>query len=143
MEIDAHSLCRTRERKGISQRALAQRLNVSQRTISRWESGHERCHPKYWDELEAVLGVNIQTLYADQVRDDIVDEMVERGLTQLSARHAYDSSIGPMLAEKMAEYDPPKKIKDPLLQQIVDAWPTLSDTAKVKVMTLLAEIKNR
>ena len=109
--------------------------------ISRWESGEERCHPKHWDKLAEALGVTIETLFTNQLRSDIIDELVERGYSAAMAQNAYDGAIGPMISERLAGYDTTPA--HPLLAQIISAWPKLSAEAKLKMISLLAEIKSR
>ena len=143
MEIDAHLLCSLRERRGKSQRDLAKEVKVSQRTISRWESGAERCHPKYWDRIEAAFGIKIDQLFSSELRDDIIDELVERGVTSTMANSMYDSSIGPMIQDRLAQYDDRPANADKILQMVIDNWAKLSDSQKLQMIAMIQEIKNR
>jgi transcriptional regulator with XRE-family HTH domain len=59
-----HEELRTRRTElGMSQAELADRLEISQQTISRWEAGSAAPGPRRIAELAAVLGLNLSALF--------------------------------------------------------------------------------
>ena len=51
-----------RKEKGLTQQQLADRLNISNKAISKWECGHGAPDVSLWEELSAVLGADILKL---------------------------------------------------------------------------------
>ena len=51
-----------RKEKGMTQRQLADRLNISNKTVSKWECGNGAPDLSLWEELSAVLGADILKL---------------------------------------------------------------------------------
>lgn len=55
-------IAQLRKEKGFTQQALAERLHLSNKTISKWECGQGCPDAGVWDELAEVLGVDMQKL---------------------------------------------------------------------------------
>ncbi len=51
-----------RKEKGLTQRQLAEQLNISNKTVSKWECGKGAPDVSLWEELSAVLGADILRL---------------------------------------------------------------------------------
>ncbi|MBP2633586.1 MAG: uncharacterized protein H6Q70_4214 [Firmicutes bacterium] len=51
-----------RTEKGMTQRQVADKLNISNKTISKWECGLGCPDVSLWDELSLVLGADLLTL---------------------------------------------------------------------------------
>lgn len=51
-----------RTEKGLTQKALAEKLCLSDKTISKWERGYGCPDPAIWDSLSAILGVGVESI---------------------------------------------------------------------------------
>ena len=60
--VPKNPLQAARERKGLNQGDVALQLDVTQATISNWESGRTMPHPSRWDDLARVYGVSVTSL---------------------------------------------------------------------------------
>lgn len=58
---------RLRLEQGLTQRALAQRLNLSAKTISKWETGHGCPDVSLLGELSAMLGVDLGAMLSGEL----------------------------------------------------------------------------
>lgn len=52
-----HPLRRYREKEGLSQEALAERLGVTGMTVYRWEAGKRLPREKHWPKIKAVTNI--------------------------------------------------------------------------------------
>jgi DNA-binding XRE family transcriptional regulator/desulfoferrodoxin (superoxide reductase-like protein) len=57
-----HFIFQLRKEKGLTQQQLADQLNVSNKTISKWECGLGCPDVSLWSDLAAVLGADIQKM---------------------------------------------------------------------------------
>jgi len=57
-----HPLRQYREKEGLSQEALAERLGVTGMTVYRWETGARLPRRKDWPKIENETGVSVTTL---------------------------------------------------------------------------------
>lgn len=49
-----------RKEKGLTQKNVAEALNISNKTISKWETGMGCPDASLWSELSGILGADIQ-----------------------------------------------------------------------------------
>jgi len=61
----APTLAEMRSQLGVSQRALARALNVSPRTVFRWEHDLNRMHPVYTLKLQRMLDALLKNRHTD------------------------------------------------------------------------------
>lgn len=62
---------RARLRAGLKQRELAQRLDIDQRQLNRWENGHVAPSPRYMARLEEELDVPAESfLRTDETEEN-------------------------------------------------------------------------
>lgn len=62
-----------RKEKGLTQQQLADRLNISNKAISKWECGHGAPDVSLWEELSAVLGADILKLLQGELHPNRPD----------------------------------------------------------------------
>lgn len=55
-------IAQLRKEKGLTQQALAERLHLSNKTVSKWECGQGAPDASVWDALADVLGADLQKL---------------------------------------------------------------------------------
>lgn len=58
----SNPLRKARDARGLSQADLAARLDVTQGTISNWETGSFTPDPKLWRDIARAYGVGVETL---------------------------------------------------------------------------------
>lgn len=61
---------RARQRAGLKPRELAQRLDIDQRQLSRWENGHVAPSPRYMRRLEQELNVPAESFLRSDDEED-------------------------------------------------------------------------
>ena len=66
--VTASTIKELREAKGLTQRALAERLGVTDKAVSRWESARGLPDISLLEDLAAELGVSIAELFTGDVR---------------------------------------------------------------------------
>lgn len=65
-----------RREKGLTQRALAEQLGVSDRTISKWETGRGAPDVSLLSAVSDALGVNIEEILRGELRpEDSTDRL--------------------------------------------------------------------
>ena len=57
-----------RERRGITQRALAERIGVTDKAVSKWETGRGLPDVSLVESLAGALGVSVAELFSGEVR---------------------------------------------------------------------------
>lgn len=62
-----------RKEKGMTQKALADKMNLSDRTISKWERGIGCPDVSLLHELSDILGVNIENILAGDLEPNVTD----------------------------------------------------------------------
>lgn len=62
-----NAIIKLRERKGLSQKELADILNITQGAVSQWELGLSRPTSKILPELAKALGCTIDELFRDDM----------------------------------------------------------------------------
>lgn len=62
-----------RTEKGLTQRQVAQQLNISNKTVSKWECGLGCPDVTLWDELSAVLGADVLRLLQGELNPNRPD----------------------------------------------------------------------
>ena len=66
-------LCRLRKEKGMTQKQAAEVLQVSDRTISKWERGAGLPDVSLWKGISALYGVNIEKLLEGNLQEKGVE----------------------------------------------------------------------
>lgn len=56
-----------RKEKGLTQKALANQLGISNKTVSKWECGQGCADLSYWPQLSAILGVDIGQMMEGEI----------------------------------------------------------------------------
>ena len=80
-----------RQSKGMTQKELAAQLRISDKTISRWETGKGLPDPSSWQELSALLGVSINELMAAKSLDS-AQKLSDADRTLLETTQFFKSS---------------------------------------------------
>lgn len=62
-----------RTEKGLTQRQVAEQLNISNKTVSKWECGLGCPDVTLWDELSTVLGADVLTLLQGELSLNRID----------------------------------------------------------------------
>ena len=62
-----------RKEKGLTQQQLADQLNISNKTISKWECGSGAPDVSLWEELSAVLGADVLKLLQGELTPNRLD----------------------------------------------------------------------
>lgn len=62
-----------RKEKGLTQRQLAEQLNISNKTISKWECGNGAPDVSLWEELSGVLGADVLKLLQGELHPNRQD----------------------------------------------------------------------
>ena len=68
-----HLILQLRKEKGLTQRQVAEQLNISNKTISKWECGLGCPDVSLWEELSAVLGADILKLLQGELKPNLPD----------------------------------------------------------------------
>lgn len=63
-----------RKEKGLTQRELAEQLNISNKTISKWECGNGAPDTSLWGELSKILGADILKLLQGELNPNYQDK---------------------------------------------------------------------
>jgi transcriptional regulator with XRE-family HTH domain len=71
-----HFLAKWREHRGLTQKQLAERLDVTDITISRWENGKRELRGKWPASVAEALDIGLNDLYRDPERPSI-DELLQ------------------------------------------------------------------
>lgn len=66
--ISADTIRMLRERRGITQRVLADRIGVTDKAVSKWETGRGLPDASLVEPLAAVLGVSVAELFSGEIR---------------------------------------------------------------------------
>ena len=86
-------LCIARKQQGLTQEQLGERLGVTNKTVSRWETGKYMPDIDKLQELSAILGVSINELLAGEKIEDASD-FVKKADENLIAVLSKDSAFG-------------------------------------------------
>lgn len=62
-----------RKEKGLTQREIAEQLNISNKTVSKWECGKGAPDVSLWEGLSAILGADILKLLQGELNPNHVD----------------------------------------------------------------------
>lgn len=62
-----------RKEKGLTQKKLAEALGVSNKTVSKWETGKGCADLAYWPDLTAILGVDMARVMEGEIRPNKPD----------------------------------------------------------------------
>ncbi|KGL39579.1 hypothetical protein BMT55_16605 [Listeria newyorkensis] len=60
-----NQLGKLRESMGLSQKSLADVLNIKQQTVSSWERGRTSPSPYYMQKIEGIFGVKKEIIFQD------------------------------------------------------------------------------
>lgn len=86
-----------RKQKGFSQEELANRLNVSRQTVSKWEVGDSTPDMEKLAAISDLFGISLDELVLDKTpvqndgnstRSDIVNQVAEKVLTEQNRKRA-------------------------------------------------------
>ena len=92
-----NKLYNLRKQKGLSQEELANRLNVSRQTISKWEVGDSTPEMEKLTAISDLFGISLDELVMDKapvkmegasVKSEIVSELTEKVLTDDNKKKA-------------------------------------------------------
>ena len=86
-------ICAARKQQGMTQEQLGERLGVTNKTVSRWETGKYMPDIDKLQELSAILGISINELLAGEKIEDPTD-FVKKADETLIAVLSKDSSFG-------------------------------------------------
>ena len=86
-------ICAMRRQQGMTQEQLGERLGVTNKTVSRWETGKYMPDIDKLQELSAILGISINELLAGEQIDDAAD-FVKKADENLIAVLSNDSTFG-------------------------------------------------
>ena len=86
-------ICSIRKQQGMTQEQLGERLGVTNKTISRWETGKYMPDIDKLQELSAILGVSINELLAGERIEDAAN-FVKKADENLVAVLSNDSTFG-------------------------------------------------
>ena len=67
-----------RKEKGLTQQEIAAQLNISNKTISKWECGKGAPDVSIWEGLSAILGADILKLLQGELNPNRMDFMSAR-----------------------------------------------------------------
>ena len=82
-----------RKRKGLTQEQLGERLSVTNKTISRWETGKYMPDIDKLQELSAILGISVNELLAGERIEDTAS-FIKKADENLVAILSKDSTFG-------------------------------------------------
>ncbi len=101
-------ICAKRKQRGLTQEQLGEKLGVTNKTVSRWETGKYMPDIDKLQELSAILGISINELLAgEQIKD--ASSFIKKADENLVAILSKDSTFG--LQDRIA-YFKRKWIKD-------------------------------
>ena len=92
-----NKLYELRKQKGFSQEELANRLNVSRQTVSKWEVGDSTPDMEKHTAISDLFGISLDELVLDKApvqndgnstRSDIVNQVAEKVLTEQNRKRA-------------------------------------------------------
>ena len=92
-----NKLYELRKQKGFSQEELANRLNVSRQTVSKWEVGDSTPDMEKLAAISDLFGISLDELVLDKApvqndgnstRSDIVNQVAEKVLTEQNRKKA-------------------------------------------------------
>ena len=92
-----NKLYELRKQKGFSQEELANRLNVSRQTVSKWEVGDSTPDMEKLAAISDLFGISLDELVLDRTpvqndgnstRSDIVNQVAEKVLTEQNRKRA-------------------------------------------------------
>ena len=92
-----NKLYELRKQKGFSQEELANRLNVSRQTVSKWEVGDSTPDMEKLAAISDLFGISLDELVLDKApvqndgnntRSDIVNQVAEKVLTEQNRKRA-------------------------------------------------------
>jgi transcriptional regulator with XRE-family HTH domain len=63
MDRPKSPLTLARERKGLNQSDIAEELDVTQATVSHWETGAATPHPSQWKDIASVYEISMSKLF--------------------------------------------------------------------------------
>ena len=86
-------ICAIRKQQGMTQEQLGERLGVTNKTVSRWETGKYMPDIDKLQELSAILGISINELLAGEQIEDTAD-FAKKADENLIAVLSNDSSFG-------------------------------------------------
>ena len=86
-------ICAARKQQGMTQEQLGERLGVTNKTVSRWETGKYMPDIDKLQELSAILGISIHELLAGEKIEDPAD-FVKKADETLIAVLSTDSAFG-------------------------------------------------
>ena len=79
-----------RKEKGLTQEQLAEQLNVSRRTVSRWETGSNLPDLDLLIQLADFCGVDLRELLDGERKEDIMDKELEEAVLKVAAYSSED-----------------------------------------------------
>jgi len=79
-----------RKEKGLTQEQLAEQLNVSRRTVSRWETGSNLPDLDLLIQLADSCGVELRELLDGERKEDIMDKELEKTVLKVAAYSSED-----------------------------------------------------
>ena len=86
-------ICTIRKQQGLTQEQLGERLGVTNKTVSRWETGKYMPDIDKLQELSAILGISINELLAGERIEDAAS-FVKKADENLVAVLSNDSTFG-------------------------------------------------
>ena len=86
-------ICTIRKQQGMTQEQLGECLGVTNKTVSRWETGKYMPDIDKLQELSAILGISINELLAGEQIEDAAD-FVKKADENIVAVLAHDSTFG-------------------------------------------------
>ena len=86
-------ICTMRKQQGMTQEQLGERLGVTNKTVSRWETGKYMPDLDKLQELSAILGISINELLAGERMEDAAS-FVKKADENLVAVLSKDSTFG-------------------------------------------------
>ena len=85
-------LMKLRKEKGWSQEELAEKLNVTRQTISKWELGQTVPDMYNLTKIAEVFGTTVSELYYEKENTEDVNNLTENNIRYISILDNYDSN---------------------------------------------------
>lgn len=83
-------IAQNRKAKNLTQEALAEKLGITNKSISKWETGKGLPDPSLFQPLCKILGISINELFAGERLNDEAQKEVSAHLIDLLASRLYD-----------------------------------------------------